>query len=97
MARVVYSRAALEDLERLADFLRDTDPDTAVTTVDLIVDAVSLLHDHPLIGRPLDSGERELMISRGRSGYTALYSFEEEHDAVLILSIRHQREAGHLP
>lgn len=97
MARVVYSRAALDDLERLADVLRDTDPDTAVTTVDLIVDAVSLLQDHPLVGRPLGSGARELMISRGRSGYTALYSFEEAHDAVLILGIRHQREAGHLP
>lgn len=26
--------------------------------------------------------------------YLALYSYEEAHDAVLILSIRHQREAG---
>lgn len=94
MARIVYSRAALDDLVRLTDFLRDTDPAAAVTTVDLIVDAVSFLQDHPLIGRPLDSGERELMISRGRSGYTALYSFEEQHDAVLILGIRHQREVG---
>ena len=97
MARVVYSRAALEELIRLTDFLRDIDTAGAESTVDLITDAVTMLEDHPLIGRPLDSGLRELMISRGRSGYAALYSFEEQHDAVLILGIRHQREAGHLP
>jgi len=39
---------------------------------------------------------RELIISRGHSGYVALYSYEEEEDAVLILSVRHQREAGYL-
>jgi len=97
VARVGYSRVVLEDLIRLADFLRDTDPADAESTVDLIADAVATLEDHPLIGRPLDSGVRELMISRGRSGYAALYSFEEQHDAVLILGIRQQREAGHLP
>lgn len=97
MARVVYSRAALEDLIRLADFLRDIDPAAAESTVDLIADAVAMLEDHPLIGRPVDNGLRELMISRGRSGYAALYSFEEQHDVVLILGIRHQREAGYLP
>lgn len=96
MARIAYTRAALDDLVRLADFLHDNDPSAAATTVDLIADAVAMLADHPLIGRPLDGGERELMISRGRTGYVALYSLEEEHDTVLILGIRHQREAGYL-
>jgi plasmid stabilization system protein ParE len=35
-------------------------------------------------------------ISRGSTGYVALYSLEEDQDAVLILAIRHQREAGYL-
>jgi hypothetical protein len=34
------------------------------------------------------------VISRGRTGYVALYSFEPGQDTVLILAIRHQREAG---
>jgi hypothetical protein len=38
---------------------------------------------------------RELLISRGRSGYVALYSFESVYDVVLILGFRHQREVGH--
>ena len=62
----------------------------------MIEEAVSVLIRHPLIGRPVEYGLRELVISRGRSGYMALYSLEEAHDAVLILAIRHQREAGYL-
>jgi hypothetical protein len=35
------------------------------------------------------------VISRGRTGYLALYSFEATHDVALILALRHQREAGY--
>lgn len=61
----------------------------------LIEEAVGLLVRHPLIGRPVEHPLRELVISRGRTGYMALYSFEEGQDAVLILAICHQREAGY--
>jgi len=47
-----------------------------------------------LIGRPVEYGLREFVISRGKSGYVALYDFREREDAVLILAIRHQRELG---
>jgi mRNA-degrading endonuclease RelE of RelBE toxin-antitoxin system len=40
-------------------------------------------------------GLRELVISRGRTGYVALYSVEDGHNAVLVLTIRHQLEAGY--
>lgn len=95
MAKLSYSGRALADLERLTDFLIGTDPKAALETVGLIEEAVSLLVRHPLIGRPVESSLRELVISRGRTGYVALYSFEEAQDAVLILAIRHQREAGY--
>jgi plasmid stabilization system protein ParE len=94
MARLIYSPRAFSDLDRLTDFLIDSDPITAGETVDLIAEAVAILKQHPLMGRPVEDDLRELVISRGRTGYVALYSFEAEHDAVLILAIRHQREAG---
>lgn len=97
MARLNYARRALSDLERLTDFLRATDPVAAEATAGLIAEAVQILRNHPLIGRPAESGFRELVISRGRSGYLALYSFEEAADTVLVLAIRHQREAGYQP
>ncbi len=94
MARLSYSEQALADFERLTDFLIENDPSAAAETVGLIEEAVALLRRHPLIGRPVESAMHELVISRGRTGYVALYSFEPAQDAVLILAIRHQREAG---
>ena len=69
------------------------DPLAAIETFSLIAEAVVLLERHPLIGRAVDEF-RELVISFGRSGYVALYSFEPAYYAVLILSIRHQRDGG---
>lgn len=94
MAKLIYSDQALADLERLTDFLIEIDPSAADDTVGLIAEAVDVLIRHPLIGRPVEHSLRELVISRGRTGYVALYSVEKEHDAVLVLAIRHQREAG---
>ena len=95
MARLIYSARALDDLERVTDFLVDTDPAAAAVTADLIAEAVAILAHHPLIGRPAEHGLRELVISRGRTGYVALYSFETAQDCVLIFAVRRQREAGY--
>ncbi len=95
MARISYSHHALQDLERLTDFLLETNPLAAMETVELIREAVTILKRHPLLGHHIELNKRELIISRGRTGYVALYSFEAEDDAVLILSVRHQREVGY--
>jgi plasmid stabilization system protein ParE len=95
LARLIYSKIALLDLEKLTDFLLEIDPLAAAETVELIEEAVAVLKRHPLIGRPVELDLRELVISRGKTGYVALYSFEADQDAVLILAIRHQREAGY--
>jgi plasmid stabilization system protein ParE len=61
----------------------------------VIADGIGLLERHPLIGRPVEHELRELLISRGKSGYAALYNFRRAQDVVLVLAIRHQREAGY--
>lgn len=95
MARLSYSERALVDLTRPTDFLVAIDTTAAAETVDLIAEAVELLGRHPVVGRPAQHGLCELVISRGQTGYLALYSYDEPDDAVLILAIRHQREAGY--
>ncbi len=87
----------MADLERLSDFLLGDDPFPAGQTAEVVSQAIKVLHNHPLIGRPAESGLRELVISRGRSGYLALYRYDEVLDRVTILSLRHQREAGYGP
>ncbi|ROO32890.1 hypothetical protein SAJA_01330 [Salinisphaera japonica YTM-1] len=95
MARVIYAARALADLERVTEFLLDTDPLAASETVGLITTAIETLENHPLIGRAYSLEVRELVISRGRTGYVALYRFLPGRHLVAILSIRHQRESGY--
>ena len=95
MARVTYAPGAVRDLERLRDFIAKQDPEAALAAAVAIADAVSVLERHPLIGRPAEAGMRELVIARGRTGYVALYDWLEAIDTVVILALRHQREAGY--
>ena len=95
MARITYAPGAVLDLERLRDFLAQHDPRAARAAAEAIVEVVSVLERHPLIGRPAEAGMRELIISRGRTGYVALYDWLEAIDTVVILALRHQREAGY--
>lgn len=95
MTELVYTEQALLDLERLSDFLLETDPQAAEDTAALILDALEILLQHPEIGRKVHFGQRELVISRGRTGYLALYRFLPHVDRVLVLAMRHQRESGY--
>ena len=92
MTRWVLAAAAAEDLERRVDFLLERFPEDALQTVDLITDALDILQQHPRIGRPREAALRELVISRGRTGYLALYEYDEAADLVVVLTVRHQRE-----
>ncbi|MEO8143934.1 MAG: type II toxin-antitoxin system RelE/ParE family toxin [Betaproteobacteria bacterium] len=96
MAEVIVSRNADADLDRLVTFLRDGGPAAALATYDLVLGALEVLRTYPSIGRPVDQVLRELVISRGSSGYLALYEYDAQSDQIVILALRHQREAGYL-
>ena len=95
MAQVSYAGQALADLERIVDFLRDEEPELAQRVVLRVSEAVSILREHPLIGRRVEADLRELVISSGRTGYVALYRYLEREEVVLVLALRHQRESGY--
>ena len=95
MTRWLISEDAAQDLEELVDFLRTHQADDAVETIDLILNALNILEQHPHMGRLVQNQLRELIISRGKTGYVALYEYDEAADVVLVLAIRHQREAGY--
>lgn len=94
MARVAFAAPAEADLDRLLEFLAGEDLAAALAVKDVIFDALQILERHPLIGRRVEEELRELVISRGKSGYVALYQYVEAEDVVLVLALRHQREAG---
>lgn len=94
MTKVYFTDHALTDLERIFEFLTQTDPALSEATGHQIVNATGILQHHPLIGRPMQDNLRELVISTGRTGYVALYRFMPEEDYVDVLAVRHQRESG---
>ena len=96
MSRVIWTPAALADVQRLHRFLVSKNADAARRAVKAIRSAVKTLERQPLAGRPaegMDPGFREWLIRFGDSGYVALYRHEEP--LVVILAVRHQREAGY--
>ena len=95
MPRVFLSQAAFDDLLRLEEFLAQSEDPMADELLDFILDALHVLTHQPGIGRPVEGGLRELIISRRRSGYLARYEFDQMRDVVLVARIRHQRESGY--
>lgn len=95
MAKVVYSRNASTNIERLFRFLAAKHPDAAQRAVRTIRDKINFLVRHPRLGR-IDHeqpDERELLIAFGDSGYVARYRLDGK--TVITLAIRHAREAGY--
>ena len=93
MSRLIWSPAALIDVQRLYRFLAPKNIDAAKRAVMAIRQGVKVLAQQPGIGRPVEdlpSEFREWIIDFGDSGYIASYRLEA--DAVTILAVRHQKE-----
>ena len=95
MSTVFLSSEAFQDLVHLEKFLHESEDPLAGELVDYILDALTVLTHQPGIGRPVEDGLRELIISRRRSGYLARYAWDDVQDQVLVARIRHQREVGY--
>jgi plasmid stabilization system protein ParE len=96
MPRLIWSPAALRDVQRLHRFLVEKNPDAAKRAVKAIRDGVKVLARQPGVGRPMQDMEpeyREWMIDFGDSGYVALYRYDGK--MAVMLAVRHQREVGY--
>lgn len=91
---VRYSQGALEDLERLYDYLLLRDIEIAERAYQAIAKATEFLESFPFSCRkaPADNSFlREFVIPFGSAGYVVLFEIEDS-ETVTILAIRHQRE-----
>jgi plasmid stabilization system protein ParE len=96
MAKIVYSPNAVSNLERLYRFLADKNPDAALRAIRTVRDRLKMLSRFPKLGPvdPEQPDDRELFIPFGTAGYVARY--RSDGRIVVILAIRHVREAGYL-
>jgi plasmid stabilization system protein ParE len=90
--------SALEDLQRIEDFLVELalehgDFDLPVRAMDAIRSEMRILQTNPYTCRMAQDSpfERELIIPFGGSGYVALFEIVSEHE-VAVSALRHQRE-----
>lgn len=97
MPRLILTAGAVAGLERCRRFLADRDPAVAERAGQAIARQLAILRGSPAIGRPFptDATMRELVIGFGATGYVALYRHDADDDAVIVLAVRHQREAGY--
>ncbi|MBA4203458.1 type II toxin-antitoxin system RelE/ParE family toxin [Pannonibacter phragmitetus] len=96
MPQVIFAPTAIRDLQRLRAFLQEKNPTAAQRAGEAIRQGLKIVGAQPRIGRPVEGLPeqfREWLIDFGDSGYTARYHFDGE--TVIILAIRHQREAGY--
>jgi plasmid stabilization system protein ParE len=84
-----------EDFQRILDHLMDFKVENPGQRIEEIIEAIDILANNPRIGRPADSGQRELVIGRRSHGYVALYRHIPEIDTVFVLAIRSQNEVGY--
>ena len=98
--RVLFSKAAAEDLEQLFDFALQRELDSATgdlniadKAVQAIKDGIAFLSTSPFACRKVDASSfvRELIIPFGHTGYVALFEVVD-NSTVIIGAIRHQRE-----
>ncbi len=96
MSRLIWSPAALLDVQRLYRFLALKNIDAAKRAVTAMRQGVRVLGQQPGIGRPIDEMPdefREWIIDFGDSGYVARYRLDS--DVVTILAVRQQKEVGY--
>jgi len=93
--KVRLTAEALEDLNRLYDFLLKRDLDAAGRALAAIEHAMRLLCFSPFSCRKAllqkNPRWRELLIPFGHSGYIALFEIDDKH-TVTVTAVRHQRE-----
>lgn len=95
MPRLIWSPAALRDVDRLRHFLAAKNPEASRQAARAIRAGVDVLRRHPEIGRAAETMPpefREWMIDFGDRGYVVLYHYDDRE--VVVLAVRHGREAG---
>ena len=95
MPRITWSRLAYVDMARLHAFLAPKSEIAASRAIRAIHQGVKPLAKHPEIGRMVDNVPpeiREWVIEFGQGAYIVRYEYDGKR--VIILAIRHGREAG---
>jgi plasmid stabilization system protein ParE len=92
--KLVVSKEALGDIERLRTFLDEKEEAAEQHAVAVLRRAVGSLEIFPGRGRPSGiPGVRELVVPFGHSAYLVRYFHDRERETVVVIRVWHEREA----
>jgi plasmid stabilization system protein ParE len=93
MSEVKWLPEAVDDVNRLYEFLSTKDQEAATSAIGAILKGARHLKAHPRLGRPMDdeTERRELFVSFGAGAYVLRYRLEDVMTATII-RIWHSRE-----
>ncbi len=90
---MIWLPEALEDIERLHDFLKEKSPQAAARAAKAIVDGARILEGAPEAGRPMndETERRELFVRFGAGAYVLRYRLDAA-GTVVVIRVWHSRE-----
>jgi plasmid stabilization system protein ParE len=93
MERVIWSRKAQADADRIYKFLVDKSERAAMDAFGSIIERINAIQAMPHLDRPLQdgTGRREINLRFGAGGYVIVYIISKTQ--ITILSVKHSREA----
>jgi plasmid stabilization system protein ParE len=90
---ILLSAEAVSDIQRVRDFLQESNPEAAQRAMATIWAALHRVEHFPYLGRPTTSPEiRQIVVPFGRRGYIIRYRILPEEGAILVTRIWHARE-----
>ena len=94
MPRIIITRTAQRDLERLRQSLQKKNPDASRRAAKAVKESIARISEQPEAHRPvLDMMfHREVIIPFGNTGYIARYYFKPGIEDIIVLRVKHQRE-----
>ena len=91
MVQIVYTREAIEDLQRLRGFIAEKNPRAAKRIAQELILRITALQDMPLMGRPVSAApDSEIIRDMVFGNYTVRYAIHA--DLIAILKVWHHYE-----
>lgn len=90
---IAWLPAATQDLIRLRNFIKSSNPIAAKRAATRIIDGIKILQTNPKAGIPVEGfdGFYDLLLSFGAGNYIIRYR-EDDHKRLVIVRVRHSRE-----
>ena len=94
MPHLIITSQAVDDLERVQNFLAEKSVEAAERAKAVIVEHLEKVQRFPTIYKPVptEKDTRDIVIAFGSYGYVLRYRYNQEADTVTVLNVWHQRE-----